>query len=151
MSVFPLVEPYLEIPRLKMGRVEKFRDRCEVFHVGTSCSRALYVWTTDQNWSHCHSDLKAAYWTALQVLRMLSRAGQAIRMGQYFETCPTLALESLISGRQAFAISFSQRRVSLLQLAHLSHRSQLRSMMVWRSLFHNGLRSPGRSAVADKS
>jgi hypothetical protein len=39
MSVFPLVEPYLEIPRLKMGRVEKFRDRCEVFHVG---SRALY-------------------------------------------------------------------------------------------------------------
>jgi hypothetical protein len=104
-----------------MGRVEKFRDRCEVFHVGTSCSRALYVWTTDQNWSHCHSDLKAAYWTALQVLRMLSRAGQAIRMGQYFETCPTLALESLISGRQAFAISFSQRRVSLLQLAHLSH------------------------------
>jgi hypothetical protein len=23
---FPLVEPYLDIPRLKMGRAEKFRD-----------------------------------------------------------------------------------------------------------------------------
>ncbi|MGC2826923.1 MAG: hypothetical protein WA322_22300, partial [Pseudolabrys sp.] len=28
----------------------------------------------------------------------------------------------LLIGRQAFAISFSQRRISLLQLAHLSHR-----------------------------
>lgn len=53
--------------------------------------------------------------------------------------------------RPAFAISFSQRCVSLLQPAHLSHRSQLPSMMVWRLLFHNGLRSPGRSALADKS
>lgn len=52
-------------------------------------------------------DLKAVYWMALQmlVLRMFVRAGKQNELDNASRFAAPLAFESLISGRQAFAIS----------------------------------------------